>query len=311
MIGKLALPIAAGGTGGGGGGTITTTLREYTSSTTWTKPANLYAVEVICINGGESGEYGERDLTSAATGGDGGQGGLCSYDFLLESELGSTVTITIGAGGAAQPGVTTDDRPDGNNAGGSSSFGSYTYNNAFSKKGSLGSANNRGESTEDGQGGRTSSYSAWNLVTRGGCGGGGGGSRYATAPTNGGEGGRYRLASGSYSSVISGGTPATNGTATDGADGADDVDDKNTLSAGMLAKSPTNLPGVGGGGGGGAYSDGTADAFGGNGGDGGFPGGGGGGGGGVEWETGGGGSISGAGGAGGDGAVYVLEYVLS
>lgn len=302
--------VGLGSIGVGGGGTITTTLREYTSSGTWTKPTGLYAVEVICINGGQGGEAGERDLASTAQGGDGGQGGRCSYHFLLESELSSTETVTIGAGGAGEPGFTTDNRPDGNAAGGLSSFGSYSYNNSFAKRGSLGDSNFRGETDEDPQGGSTNSYSSWTLVTRGGCGGGGGGSRSPTAPTDGGEGGRYRLASGTYSSVIAGGVAATDSNATNGTDGTDNVDDKNTLSTEMLSKSVSNLPGTGGAGGGGAYSTGAVNANGGNGGNGGYPGGGGGAGGALEWETGGGGT-SGAGGDGADGIVYVLEYVLS
>jgi len=89
------------------------TKYETTGSFTFTKPANASAFIVLCWGGGGSGG---RQNTQ---GGGGGAGAACSIGFLKASEIGSTETITVGAGGAARSST-------GNGATGSnSSFGSH------------------------------------------------------------------------------------------------------------------------------------------------------------------------------------------
>ena len=85
----------------------------FTANGTWTKPAGVKAVNVTVVGGGGSGG-GTVNLASIA--GQGGSGAATAIAF-LDSGLGATETITIGAGVA---GATTDGA-----TGGTSSFGAH------------------------------------------------------------------------------------------------------------------------------------------------------------------------------------------
>ena len=119
-------------------------LHEYTAGDTWTKPANLKELWVLCVGGGGGG--GSARLTSGATvggGGGGGQGGYLVWRRIPASALGPTETITIGAGGAGAAGIATT---AGNGAtgttGGSTSFGSLVV--ARGGNGGMGGATTNG-----------------------------------------------------------------------------------------------------------------------------------------------------------------------
>jgi hypothetical protein len=97
----------------------------YTSNATWTKadyPA-LYAILVICVGGGGSGGGCTGASSQAALSGGGGGGGY-SQKLIMESSLGTTETVTVGAGGTAP---TAGDNPG--NSGGNTSFGSHVTAN--------------------------------------------------------------------------------------------------------------------------------------------------------------------------------------
>lgn len=83
----------------------------FTASGTWTKPAGISANALVIVEiwaaGGGGGQYG------------GGGGGGYFEAIELASDLGSTVSVTVGAGGTYSGGTT-------GNAGGNSAFGSYT-----------------------------------------------------------------------------------------------------------------------------------------------------------------------------------------
>lgn len=93
---------------------IVSTVQTFTSSGTYTKPSNISLVRVQAWAGGGSGGRS----TTASIGSSGGGGGMYLEKYFLPSELGTTETVTIGAGGAAQSG-------NGNGtAGGNTTFGS-------------------------------------------------------------------------------------------------------------------------------------------------------------------------------------------
>ena len=109
-------------------------FQEFTSNGTWTKPAGCNYVEVEIIGGGGGGGSG-RKATNSNCGGVGGWAGPVSRTLFAASALGSTETITIGAGGTGGASVTTNNT-DGNDGtdGGESSFGSH-LTSGFGTKG--------------------------------------------------------------------------------------------------------------------------------------------------------------------------------
>lgn len=117
--------------------------QEFTSSGTWNKPAGLKLAVIHCIGGG--GQGGDAALTSASQGSEGGGGGGGEYAIKLvaASGLGSSETVTVGAGSTGS-------------GGGNTSFGSLCIANGGA----------------DGTDGTASSGS--NSVTNGGDGGTGG-----------------------------------------------------------------------------------------------------------------------------------------
>lgn len=90
-------------------------LQTFTASGTWTKPSDGTVALVQCWGAGGSG-----GRAGAGDGGGGGGGGAYLERYIALASLSASVSVTIGAGGAAQ---TADDTAGV--AGGNSSFGAY------------------------------------------------------------------------------------------------------------------------------------------------------------------------------------------
>jgi hypothetical protein len=90
--------------------------QEFLSSGTWNKPTGIGWVYVELIGGGGGGSRG-----SASIYGNGGGGGGFNSQLKRASDVTSSVTVTVGAGGAVSAATNNSNGGDG----GDSTFGSY------------------------------------------------------------------------------------------------------------------------------------------------------------------------------------------
>ena len=172
----------------------------FTASGTWTKPSGISADAIVIIEAWGGGGGGARSISSSYYGGGGG-GGSYVYKIFKQGVLPSTVSVTVGAGGAAgasngSTGV----------AGGNTTFGSYAY--AYG--GGRGRYSSNNVSSLGGGGG--GSYGAGGDGTGGRLGGGDGGGD-ATMVYGGGGGGYGSGGDGGYSVFGGSGGAGVGGTA--------------------------------------------------------------------------------------------------
>jgi hypothetical protein len=284
----------------GGGGGVQIQADIITGSGTWNKPAFAKKVSVYLLPGGGGGGSGARRATTSNRCGGAG-GSACGYISAVfnATALSSSISVTIGAGGATGSSVTSDDT-NGNDggAGGATSFGSFiaTGTNGYGRGGTtstsvsaidgFGSAGFLVNTTNiSGRSGTTTAGSSFLTSGLGFntslCGGGGAGAAAnITTMANGGQ-----ATASNWTTIF---PQITFGTA--GTDGGSGVNGSN-IQIGSLLYVNTS-------GGGGSYKTGQVT---GNGGDGGY---GAGGGGGAASDN---GFASGAGGKGGDGLCIVIS----
>lgn len=284
----------------GGGGGAQVQVDVITGSGTWNKPAFAQKISVYLLPGGGGGGSGARRATTSNRCGGAG-GSACGYISAVfnATAISSSVSVTIGAGGATGSSVTSDDT-NGNDGGvgGATSFGSFiaTGTNGYGRGGTTSTS----VSAIDGFGAAGFLVNTTNITGRSGttttgtsflssglgfntslCGGGGAGAAAnITTTANGGQ-----VTSSNWTTIfpqVTFGTPGTDGG-----------------SGGNGSSIPIgNILYINTGGGGGSYKTGQAT---GAGGDGGY---GAGGGGGAASDN---GFASGAGGRGGDGLCIVIS----
>ena len=109
------------------GRTIQFQLHTYQNNATWTKPANLLAVEVFVLGGGAGGGSGSRRATNVVSrAGSAGTSGLGAYMYIEAGDLNATEDVVIGAGGTGGTHVTADDTTGASGtSGGQTSFGAH------------------------------------------------------------------------------------------------------------------------------------------------------------------------------------------
>jgi hypothetical protein len=309
--------------------TVSATVKRtvFSASGTWTKDSRAVLVRVTVYGGGGSGGSGACVASGVGGSGGGGGGGASLSQAMFDAAaLGSTETVTVGAGGASVAGVSATGAGTNGNIGGDSSFGAWLTGYGGGRGGAGQSAavsGGGGGAGTRGAGGNASGATAGTGGTLTGgnavagaagsspvinfCGAGGGGCQNASigspgaaAPNGGGGGGSGGGISASNFGVVGGAGGAVGGNAVSGAAGGAGGSPPTAGTSG--GTSVSHRAGCGGGGGGGGGTSGTP-ANGAAGGAGQTPGGGGGGGGAcIAGQT------SGAGGAGGAGLIVVEEF---
>ena len=184
----------------------------FTSSGTFTVPANVTSIDIFCVGGGGAGgDYYVANSDSSAGNGGGGGGGYTATKLGHSVTPGQTFTVTIGAGGT----VTTN---SSGGTGGTTSFGSVLSANG----GSGGEENSGGtDGGAGGSGGGGASGSGSYAVY--GKGGSDGSDGYGTAKIGSdfyggtGQGTTTRAFGESSNTLYAGGGGAYNGTSSGGA----------------------------------------------------------------------------------------------
>jgi len=275
-----------------------TDTKVYTANDTWTKPTGARLVHYLLIGGGGGGGAGRRSLQSNSLGGGGGgAGGGITAGYVDPVFLGSTETITIGAGGAGASDSADNTNGANGTAGGESSFGSSIK--------ARGGAAGGGGSSSGGSAGAATTLASLFYGTNASTAAGATGAISSTAPSN---------AAASVYLPTGGGGGGARGSSINGVGSkGGDIGQTNTgitsapsISAGSSGpagiRSQSSWAGTGGGGGSMSSDNNTLTGF--PGGNGGLYGGGGGGGSGAGNGAGG----STAGGTGGNGIVIVTTY---
>jgi hypothetical protein len=97
-----------------------------TGANTWTKPAGASVVEVVIYGGGGQGGGGDGNAAGTTRiGGSGGGGGAQNMRTFNAADLGSSETVTIGAGGTTGGTGGTNGVGTAGQGGGVTTFGSY------------------------------------------------------------------------------------------------------------------------------------------------------------------------------------------
>ena len=303
------------------------TINLYTSSGTWTKKTTSTVVDILVVGGGGGGGYGGY-YNPAAVGGSGGAGGGgagFNYGSYRASDLPSSITFTVGAGGVGGNSTSTTGGQGtvsvvGTNllyaAGGGGGAGGLLATSSGGGAGGSPTATSGG-SGDNTQGGAVVAYGSsggFTTVTASpifGCGQGGGGSAGTTGAaspggsnptgaTGGGAGGGFTVANvaavgnRSGTGTNNGRSGFSAGSSTPGVAGTDGA-------ISTYVSFGSNYGSIGGGGG--AASN---TSSGGNGGAGGLYGGGGGGGGAAHSANA--SAIGGTGGAGANGIIVFVEW---
>lgn len=157
----------------------TINYQAFTASGTWTKPSNLTGNELVVVQLWGAGGGGGGIDAGASGGGGGGGGGAYTQAYYRASDLGATVTVTLGAGGAGGVGGING------TAGGNSTFGSLLSAYGGGGGGCYGGTSGAG----GGGGGNISSGGSAVTATFGAGGNIGGGSTAGSSSTFGGGGG--------------------------------------------------------------------------------------------------------------------------
>lgn len=253
-------------------GTGSSEVVTFTSSGTWTKDSNLKRIRVQAWGAGGSGGR------SAVAGNEAGGGGGGGYNeaWFEASELGSTETVTIGAGGASKT------INSSGSAGGNTTFGSL-----LTAYGGGGGGYNTGGGAGGGGGGPMGAGGTVTGTTEGAAGSPGSPLSGTGGSTSGSAGGDALYGAGGGGADSSGGACGAGGAAYLGGAGGGAANNAGSSAGG------TSIFGGAGGAGDNASSGNATDGT--------QPGGGGGG----KYTTG-----TGNSGAGGDGQIIVTEYYI-